>query len=100
MFSIPSYVFLIGAFIAWAGLFLTWLKHIHEVSEKRRLKAVARGETAPDIKGVSNYERAELRESAHRTMQVTVGEKWIGRAICLGLPVIILTVFLRISQFN
>jgi len=93
MLSIPPYFYLIGSFIAWGGLILTWTKHIHEVSEKRRLKAVAKGETAPDIRGVSNYERADLRETAHRTMQVTVGEKWIGRAIFLGVPTIILTVY-------
>ena len=93
MMSIPSYIYLISALIAWAGLMLTWSNHIKEVSEKRRIKAIARGETAPDIRGVSNYERAELRETAHRTMQVTVGEKWIGRAIFIGVPTIILTVY-------
>ena len=93
MMSIPSYIYLIGALIAWAGLMLTWSNHIKEISEQRRLKAVARGETAPDIRGVSNYERADLRETAHRAMQVTVGEKWIGKAIFLGVPTIILTVY-------
>ena len=93
MMSIPSYIYLISALIAWAGLMLTWSNHIKEVSEQRRLKAIARGETAPDIRGVSNYERAELRETAHRTMQVTVGEKCIGRAIFLGVPTIILSVY-------
>ena len=93
MLSIPPHIYLVGAVIAWGGLLLTWKKHIQEVSEKRRLKAVARGETAPDIRGVSNYERAGLRETAHRTMQVTVGEKWIGRALLLGVPTIILIVF-------
>jgi len=91
--SIPSYIYLISALIAWAGLMLTWSNHIKEVSEKRRIKAIARGETAPDIRGVSNYERAELRETAHRTMQVTVYEKWISRAIFLGVPTIILSVY-------
>lgn len=93
MLSIPSYVYLIGAFIAWAGLMLTWTKHIHEVSEKRRVKAVAEGESAPDIKGVSNYERAELRESAHRALLVTPREKWIGRGLFFGVPAIIAAVF-------
>ena len=93
MHLLPSHVLLIGALIAWAGLMLTWSNHIKEVSEQRRLKAIARGETAPDIRGVSNYERAELRETAHRTMQVTVGEKCIGRAIFLGVPTIILSVY-------
>ena len=91
--SIPGYIYLIGALIAWAGLMLTWTNHIKEISEQRRIKAVARGETAPDIRGVSNYERADLRETAHRAMQVTTGEKWIGRTISLGIPTIILTVF-------
>ena len=71
MLSIPPHIYLVGAFIAWAGLMLTWAKHIREVSENRRIKAAARGETAPDIKGASNYERAELRDSAHRALQVT-----------------------------
>ena len=52
MLSIPSYAYLIGAFIAWADLMLTWTKYIHKVAEKRRVKAVAEGETAPDIRGV------------------------------------------------
>jgi hypothetical protein len=86
MMSIPSYIYLIGALIAWAGLMLTWSNYIKEISEQRRLKAVARGETAPDIRGVSNYERADLRETAHRAMQVTVGEKWIGRCLFFGIP--------------
>jgi len=93
MLSIPPYVYLIGALIAWCGLILTWAKHIREVSEQRRLKAVQRGETAPDIKGVSNYERAELRESAHRALQVTTKDKWIGHALLFGIPLIIITVF-------
>ena len=63
------------------------------------MKAVAQGETAPEIKGVSNYERAELRESAHRAMQVTPREKWIGRGLFFGIPAIIITVFLANSSF-
>jgi len=94
MLSIPAHIYLIGAFIAWAGLMLTWAKHIREVSEARRLKAVTQGETAPDIKGVSNYERAELRESAHRAQHITANEKWIGRILLVGIPIIIVIVFL------
>lgn len=94
MLPIPPYILAIGAFIAWAGIMLSWSRHIHEISERRRVKAVAQGETAPDIKGVSNYERAELRENAHRAMHVTPRETWIGRGLCFGVPAIILTVFL------
>ena len=97
MLSIPPYILAIGTFIAWVGLTLTWTRHIHEISEQRRLKAVSKGETAPDIRGVSNYERAELRESAHRAMQVTPRETWIGRGLFFGVPAIILTVFLTNS---
>ena len=99
MNAIPPHILLIAAFIAWAGLMLTWAKHIGEVSEQRRLKAAQRGETAPDIKGVSNYERAELRESAHRALHVTTKEKWIGRALFFGIPLIIITVFLTKTLF-
>ena len=99
MLSIPPYILAVGAFIGWAGLMLTWARHIHEISERRRVKAVAKGETAPDIKGVSNYERADLRESAHRAMQVTPREKWIGRGLFFGVPAIIITVFLANSSF-
>jgi len=94
MHLLPSHVLLIGALIAWAGLTLTWSNHIKEVSEQRRIKAIARGETAQDIRGVSNYERADIRETVHRAMQVTDREKCIGRAIFFGVPIIILTVFL------
>ena len=94
MHSIPPHIYLIGAFMAWAGLMLTWAKHMRGVTEAGRLKAVAQGETAPDIKGVSNYERADLRESAHRAMQVTQRETWIGRGLFFGVPAIIATVFL------
>jgi len=92
--SIPPHIYLIGAFMAWSGLMLTWAKHIREVSEERRLKAVAQGETAPDIKGVSNYVRAELRKIAHRAQHVTQKEKWIGRVLLIGVPTIIIAVFL------
>ena len=85
MMSIPPHIYLIGAFMVWAGLMLTWAKHIRDVTEARRLKAVAQGETAPDITGVSNYERADLRESAHRAQQVTTPEKWIGRGLLFGV---------------
>ena len=98
MLSIPPHIYLVGAFIAWAGLMLTWAKHITEVSENRRIKAAARGETAPDIKGASNYERAALRDSAHRALQVTQKEKWIGRGLFFGLPAIILMVFFTNTQ--
>ena len=94
MLSIPPYILAIGTFIAWVGLTLTWTRHIHEISEQRRLKAVSKGETAPDIRGVSNYERAGLREIAHRSMQVTSRETWISRGVFFGAPAIILTVFL------
>ena len=96
MLSIPPHIYLVGAFIAWAGLMLTWAKHITEVSENRRIKAAARGETAPDIKGASNYERAALRDSAHRALQVTQKEKWIGRGLFFGLPAIILLSLIHI----
>ena len=99
MLSIPPYILAIGAFIGWAGLMLTWARHIHDISERRRVKALAQGETAPDIKGVSNYERAELRESAHRAMQVTPREKWIGRGLFFGVPAIIISVFVANSPF-
>ena len=99
MYSIPSYVILIGAFIAWAGLMLTWTKHLHEITERRRLKAVDNGETAPDIKGVSNYERAEIREMAHRAQHITLKEKWIGRGLLIGIPSIMLTVYIATALF-
>lgn len=73
---------------------LTWAKHIREVSEQRRLKAVAQGEIPPDIKGVSNYERAEIRESLHRAQHVTKTEKWIGRALFFGIPTLIGLIYL------
>jgi len=93
MFSIPPYVYALGAFIAWAGLMISWSRHIYEISEARRTKAAAQGETPPDIKGTSNYERAELREQAHRALHVTPREKWIGRGLLFGIPALILTVF-------
>jgi len=99
MLSIPPYILAIGAFIGWAGLMLTWARHIHEISERRRVKAVAQGETAPDIRGVSNYERAALSESAHRAMQVTPREQWIGRGLFFGVPAIIISVFVANSPF-
>lgn len=94
MLSIPPYILAIGAFIAWIGLMLSWTRYIYEISEQRRLKAVARGETAPDVRGSSNYERASLREGAHRAMQITHCEKWIGRGLLFGVPAIIAAVFL------
>ena len=99
MNSIPPYAILLGAFIAWIGLMLSWAKHIRDVSEQRRIKAVARGETAPDIRGVSNYERAALRETAHRALHVTPQEKWIGRGLLFGIPAIMLTVFFTRAPF-
>ena len=94
MLSIPPHIYLIGAFIAWAGLMLTWAKYIREVSETRRLKAVSQGEVAPDINGVSNYERADLRESAHRAQHINANEKWSGHALLVGIPTTIVIVFL------
>ena len=99
MTSIPPYAFLLGAFIAWIGLMLSWAKHIRDVSEQRRVKAVARGETAPYIRGTSNYERAALRETAHKALHVTPQEKWIGRGLLFGIPAIMLTVFFATSPF-
>ena len=78
---------------------LSWSRYVGDVSEKRRVNAISKGETAPDIKGVSNYERAELRETAHRAQHVTVYEKWIGRALFIGVPTIILTVLITNTQF-
>lgn len=94
MQSVLPYLLLIGAIIAWIGLMLSWSRYIREISENRRSKAAAQGETAPDIKGVSNYERADLRKIAHRASKVTDREKWIGRGIYFGIPAIILIVFI------
>ena len=73
---------------------LTWTRHIYEISEQRRIHAVDQGEIPPDVTGSSNYERAELRENAHRAMQVTSYEKWIGRGLLFGVPAIIAAVVL------
>ena len=63
MHLLPLHVLLIGALIAWAGLTLTWSNHIKEVSEQRRLKAVARG------------------------------EKWLGRCLFFGIPALAVLVY-------
>jgi len=91
---LSPYILLLGAFIAWAGLMFSWSRYIGEISERRRKEAVSQGETPPDMKGVSNYERAELREDAHRDMKVMPRERWIGRGLFFGVPALILTVFL------
>ena len=98
MFPILPFLLLIGTIIAWIGLMLSWAHYIHDVTERRRIVAVAQGETPPDIKGVSNYERADLREKTHRAMKITPHEKWIGRALFFGVPVIIFIVFLKSTQ--
>ncbi len=87
-------MFLVGAFIAWAGLMLTWYSRQNAICEHRRKIALARGETPPEIKGASNYERAALQERAHRAMMATPRERWIGRLLAFGTPIIILGVFL------
>jgi len=94
MHSIPPYLLVIGAFLAWIGLMLSWSRYIREVSENRRNEAVANGEEPPDIRGVSNYERADLRESAHRDSKVSAQERWIGRGVGFGIPAIIFIVFI------
>ncbi len=73
---------------------LNWSRYIHGVTEKRRLQAAKQGEAPPDIKGVSNYERAEIMARAHRAMKITPLEKWIGRGLMFAVPLLILTVFL------
>jgi len=78
---------------------MSWSRYVHEISDTRRKKAANNGETPPDIKGSSNYERAALRESAHRDSKVTLKEKWIGRVLFCGTPIIILTVFLATRAF-
>lgn len=60
--------------MAWTGLMISWSRYIRDVSEGRRLEAVAQGDTAPEIRGVSNYERTDIRESAHRARIVTAQE--------------------------
>lgn len=92
--EIPPYIYLIGALMASIGLMISWSRHIYALAETRRIQAIAQGETAPDIKGVSNYERAELMESAHRASKVTSKERWIGRAIYFGVPAVIISVYL------
>ena len=72
---------------------LSWARYIHDATERRRTAAVAQGETPPDIKGVSNYERADLRKKSHRAMKITPREKWIGRGLFFGVPVVIYAVF-------
>ena len=98
MFTIPPLLLLIGTIIAWIGLMLSWARYIHDATERRRTAAVAQGETPPDIKGVSNYERADLRTKTHRTMKITPHEKWIGRGLFFGVPAIIFIVFLQSGQ--
>lgn len=92
MQPISPYLLVIGAVIAWIGLMMSWSRYIREVSENRRNDALAKGEEPPDIRGVSNYERADLRESAHRDSKISAQERWIGRGVCFGIPVIIFIV--------
>ena len=94
MLSLPPYIFLLGALTAWLGLTVSWSRHIHALSEQRRKEAAANGETPPDVKGASNYERAEIREQAHRAQKVTPKEKWTGRAITFAVPALIFSVFI------
>ena len=94
MFTIPPLLLLIGTIIARIGLMLSWARYIHDATERRRTAAVAQGETPPDIKGGSNYERADLRKKSHRAMKITPREKWIGRGLFFGVPTLILSVFL------
>ena len=72
---------------------VSWRSYIREVTESRRVEATAQGETPLDIKGSSSYERAALREHAHRALKVTPRERVIGRGLFFGVPAIILTVF-------
>ena len=93
MLSILLYIILIVGFIIWARLMLVWTRHIYNVTEQRRVTATAEGEAAPDVKGVSNYERAEIIKRQHRDMKITPQEKWIGRGLFF-VPVILLAVFI------
>lgn len=77
---------------------LSWSKYVHDVSEQRRIKAIEEGETPPDIKGASNYERADLREKSHRAQHISAKEKWIGKSVGFGAPMIILIVLLTSHQ--
>lgn len=94
MLEIPPYIYLIGALMASIGLMIGWSRHLYALTERRRAQAIAQGETAPDIKGVSNYERADLMESAHRASKITSKERWIGKAIYFGVPAMIISLYL------
>jgi hypothetical protein len=88
MLSIPLPVLAGGFLIAWFGLLITWTSHVEAVTETRRQDAVARGEQPPNITGVSNYERAELMEIAHRRLMKTRSERLWTLFIMIGIPLI------------
>ena len=91
---IPMPILIIGFLIAWLGLAMSWRTRIESVTEARRLAALSRGERPPDIRGVSNYERAELMEAAHRRMLRTKAESFWTLFILAGIPLLTIAIYL------
>ena len=93
--SIPMPVLIVGFLISWIGLALSWQTRVETVTEARRLAALSRGEQPPDIRGVSNYERAELMEAAHRRMLRTKAESFWTLFILAGIPLLTVVIYIQ-----
>ena len=66
---------LILAALLWGALLGRWHVLLSDRLEARRRVAVSRGETPPDVTGVSGHERAEIMEAMHRAALQTPAER-------------------------
>ena len=77
---------LVGAGFAWLMMLRSWRAWLGPRLDARVAAALARGERPAQIRGLSNYEQAEVAAKIHRAEQARPWERAVGFGIAFGAP--------------
>ena len=87
-----SALMLAGSAFAWFMLPRAWKAWLAPRLDARVRAANECGEQPPRIRGLSNYEQAEIADALHREAHMTVRERAFGFAITCGVPLAVVLV--------
>ena len=80
---------LAGAGFAWLMMLKSWHAWLGPRLDARVAAALARGERLKPIRGLSNYEQAEVADKLHRAEQTLPWERAVGFGIAFGVPLVV-----------
>ena len=85
-------ILLAGALAAWLMMLRSWHAWLEPRLDARVDAARARGKRPMPIRGLANYEQAEVADRVQRDGQTLLWERAVGLCIGLGVPLAMLLV--------